>query len=105
MDIADKIKFLRVNVAQLSQNSFASKINVTRNTIKNWESGASKPTVSHIVLISLLCDVSTDYLIFDNCPYELSLNGLSNDDYKLLSDLIERLLKKKEIKSEREYYL
>ena len=33
MDIADKIKFLRTNILDLSQDKFAKKIDVTRATI------------------------------------------------------------------------
>ena len=39
MDIADKIKFLRTNILDLSQDKFAKKIDVTRSTINNWEQG------------------------------------------------------------------
>ena len=35
MDIADKIKFLRTNILDLSQDKFAKKIDVTRSTINN----------------------------------------------------------------------
>ena len=36
MDIADKIKFLRTNILDISQDKFAKKIAVTRATINNW---------------------------------------------------------------------
>ena len=42
MDIADKIKFLRTNILDLSQDKFAKKIDVTRATINNWEQGVSQ---------------------------------------------------------------
>lgn len=48
MDIADKIKFLRTNILDLSQDKFAKKIDVTRATINNWEQGLSTPTIAHI---------------------------------------------------------
>lgn len=35
MDIADKIKFLRTNILDISQDKFAKKIAVTRATINN----------------------------------------------------------------------
>ena len=37
MDIADKIKFLRTNILDISQDKFAKKIAVTRATINNWD--------------------------------------------------------------------
>lgn len=93
MDIADKIKFLRKNM-NYSQEKSAKKIGVSRITVKNWENGASKPTTAHIEILALVCEVSTDYLIYDNNPYELSLNGIGNDEYEILSNLIEYFRKK-----------
>lgn len=89
MDIADKIKYIRSEIAQVSQEEFAKRINVTRNTIKNWETGISKPTTNHSLLISILWNVSTDYLLLDEAPEALSLFGLSNEKYSLLRSLIE----------------
>lgn len=88
MDIAEKIKYIRVNIADESQQVFASKVDVTRNTIKNWESGISKPTINHIICISLIYNISTNFLIFDGADEELCLYGLGDDEYKLLSDMI-----------------
>lgn len=89
MDIADKIKYVRSEIAQVSQEEFAKRINVTRNTIKNWENGISKPTTNHILLISILYNISTDYLLLDNAPEALSLFGLNDKKYNLLKSLIE----------------
>lgn len=35
MDIADKIRFLRTNILNISQEKFAKKIDVTRMTVNN----------------------------------------------------------------------
>ena len=88
MDIADKIKYLRTEVVKLPQDQFAVKIGVTRSTIKNWESGLSTPTVSHIMMISILCGVSIHYLVFDDCSEELSLNDIDDDQYKVIQTLV-----------------
>lgn len=88
MDIAEKINYLRTKIVIQSQDQFAANIGVTRSTVKNWENGLSKPTVSHILMISMLCNVSVNYLIFDNCPEELSLIGLTDDQYLVIKTLI-----------------
>lgn len=88
MDIADKIKYIRTDIARTSQDEFAKRINVTRNTVKNWESGISKPTINHILLISILWGISTDFLLINNAPEALSLFGLSDEKYDLLFSLI-----------------
>lgn len=89
INTADKIKYLRTKVLKLSQEAFAAKIGVTRNTVKNWENDISKPTVSHLLMISIICDVSLNYLISDNSPEELLLYNLDDDIYKIIKLLID----------------
>lgn len=96
MDIADKIKFLRTNILDLSQDKFAKKIDVTRSTINNWEQGLSTPTIAHITMIALVCNITTDYLIKYDHPLELSvrdINDLSvrdinDEEYQILTQII-----------------
>lgn len=89
MDIADKVKYIRSDILKQSQEVFASNIGVTRSTIKNWENGLSKPTVSHLLMISISGEVSSDFLLFNNTKLQLSLTGLDNDQYKIIKDLID----------------
>lgn len=88
MDFPNKLKTLRKEKLDLNQKEFGKKIDVTRSTIKNWEAGTSSPTTSHIMMISYLCGVTSDYLIFDNHPLELSLIGIEDDEYNTLTSLI-----------------
>lgn len=88
MAIADKIKFLRTNILDLSQEKFAKKIDVTRGTINNWEQGLSVPTIAHITMIALVCNITTDYLIEDNHPLELSVRDINDREYQILLQLI-----------------
>ena len=82
MDIADKIKFLRTNILDLSQDKFAKKIDVTRATINNWEQGLSTPTIAHITMIALVCNITTDH------PLELSVRDINDEEYQILTQLI-----------------
>lgn len=95
MDMAEKIKYLRIKILNQSQEVFANNIGVTRNTVKNWECGVSKPTVSHLLMISMICDVSLNYLIFKNSSEELSLNDIDDEKYKILKHLIDYYKNKK----------
>lgn len=88
MDIADKIKFLRTNILDLSQEKFEKKIDVTRGTINNWEQGLSVPTIAHITMIALVCNITTDYLIEDNHPLELFVRDINDREYQILLQLI-----------------
>lgn len=88
MDIAYKIKYLRKNLLNISQEKFAKKINVTRTTINSWEQGLTKPSLSHIITIALTCNVTTDYLINKDEPLSLAVRNLSEDEYQLLLQLV-----------------
>lgn len=88
MDIADKIKFIRTELLNLSQEKLAKKVDVTRLTIKNWEDGVSVPTTSHITMIAQIGNVTTDYLIIDNKLLELSVIGIDNPSYNILKLVI-----------------
>lgn len=101
-DTAEKIKDLRTNTLNLSQDQLAKKINVSRKTISNWENGASNPSTEILLLLALLSNVTTDYLIYDNHPLELSLNGIGDKEYNMLKELISCLetINKRKIKHE-----
>lgn len=94
MDIADKVKYIRNNVLNQTQETFASKIGVTRSTIKNWENGSSYPTVSHLLMIAITGEVSLDYLIFNDSELQLSLSGIDDIQYNLIKSLIAYFQKK-----------
>lgn len=94
--ISEKIKYLRESILDMNQSQFAKMINVTRGSINNWENGLSRPTISHITMICCLCHVTTDYLIMDNHPLEISPRELSNDEYLILKEFIQFLKRKNE---------
>lgn len=88
MDFADKIKFLREKILGMSRTELAKKLSVSRISIYNWENGISKPSVENIKTISLLCGITTDYLIKENHPLEVSLYNIDNQAYRILNDLV-----------------
>ncbi len=87
-NVAEKIKYLRENILDINQSKFGKMINVTRGSVNNWENGLSKPTISHISMICTICHITTDYLLIDDHPLEISARGLSEDEYKIINDLI-----------------
>ena len=85
---SEKIKYIREHILNVNQSEFGKMINVTRGSVSNWENGLSKPNLSHISMICTICHITTDYLLIDNHPLEISARDLSNDEYKIISDLI-----------------
>ena len=52
----------------LSQEDFAMKLNVVRQTVSKWEKGASLPDVQMLLKISDVLDVSVQDLLSSNSP-------------------------------------
>lgn len=64
MVLAEKIAKLRKQNGW-SQEDLAMKLNVSRQSVSKWESGASNPDLDKILKLSNLFGVSTDYLLKD----------------------------------------
>ena len=65
MILADKIMNLRKK-SGWSQEELAEQLNVSRQSVSKWESGASIPDLERIISMSKLFGVSTDYLLKDD---------------------------------------
>ncbi|MCM1027322.1 MAG: helix-turn-helix transcriptional regulator [Roseburia sp.] len=69
MILAEKIMQLRKKNGW-SQEELAEKLNISRQSVSKWESGASIPDLDRIVALSGLFGVSTDYLLKDEIEEE-----------------------------------
>ncbi len=65
MNLAEKITLLRKQHGW-SQECLAEKMDISRQSVSKWESGASVPDLDKIVKLSSLFNVSTDYLLKDD---------------------------------------
>jgi len=62
MDFSEKLLTLR-KAKDLTQEQLAEKLNVSRQSVSKWESGQAMPELEKIVAMSVVFDVTTDYLI------------------------------------------
>ena len=62
MEIGKKLKDARIN-AKLTQEKVAEKINVSRQTISNWETEKSYPDIVSVIELSNLYSISLDDLL------------------------------------------
>ena len=69
MEIAKKIKTARIKV-ELTQEHVADELQVSRQTISNWENERSYPDVHNLIM---LCDI-----------YSVSLNTLMKGDIEIM---------------------
>ena len=71
--LSEKIYSLRKKKG-ISQEELAFQIDVSRQAVSKWESGASVPESSKLIALSEYFNVSVDYLIKDDAG-EIPVNG------------------------------
>lgn len=59
---AGRIKELRTSMG-LNQVDFAKKLNVTKQSVSNWENGNIQPSIDMLIKIATVFSVSADYLL------------------------------------------
>lgn len=77
MILADKIILLRKRNGW-SQEQLAEQMDISRQSVSKWESGASIPDLEKIIKLSKILGVSTDYLLKDEME-ELDGMGISDE--------------------------
>jgi transcriptional regulator with XRE-family HTH domain len=66
--LGNKIHELRKKHS-LTQEAFASLINVSRQAVQKWERGISLPDCDKLISISRVFNVSVDYILEMVCRY------------------------------------
>ena len=69
MKLNDKIYYLRKR-AGMSQEDLASAVGVSRQAVSKWETGESSPDINKLLALSKTFEVTTDWLLSDEDPYE-----------------------------------
>ena len=85
--ISERIRQLREQ-AGYSQSMLAKKLDVTRNSVNAWEMGISAPTTQYVVAMAKLFHVSSDYMLGMESALQLSLDGYTPEETRLIFDLI-----------------
>lgn len=89
MNLGNKILALRKKKG-LSQEALAEKVNVTRQTISNWELGETSPNPEQLKLLSKELNISIDELL-DNDTKNILIEKVSNTEK--LAGLILKIIK------------
>lgn len=89
MEFGKKLASLR-KVHHLSQEELGSELDVTRQTISNWELGVSLPNPEQLKWLSKLFQISIDELL-DNDTKDILVNKVSNTEK--LAGIIIKILK------------
>ena len=81
MILAEKIALLRKR-NEWSQEQLAEKLDISRQSVSKWESGASIPDMDKILKLSRLFEVSTDYLLKDEIVEENEKIPKAEEEYQ-----------------------
>ena len=85
-----RIKELRQSCGW-SQVDLGKKLNVTKQTVSNWENDNIQPSVEMLVRLSKIFNVSTDYLLGLDDRTLLDVTGLSQETIGHISLLVSDL--------------
>lgn len=93
MDFGVKLKKLRTN-AGLTQKQLATQIGITKSVISFYELQERTPSPAVLIKLAAVFHVSTDYLLGIEKEKSLDVSGLTDDDIKVISLMVETLRKK-----------
>ncbi|MDE5932530.1 MAG: helix-turn-helix domain-containing protein [Lachnospiraceae bacterium] len=62
MELYERLTELRKENG-LSQEKLAELLNISRQAVSKWETGASNPDINNIIQLGKLYGVSTDYIL------------------------------------------
>lgn len=79
MKLADKIILLRKQKGW-SQEDLAAQMDVSRQSVSKWESGASVPDIDKILLLSQIFGATTDFLLKDDVEETEETENIISDD-------------------------
>ena len=89
MDIGQKIVLLR-DKANLTQEELAARLNVTRQAVQKWESGAAAPDINSLIALGKYFNITIDELVavkaVAKTTEELRFSKRYIPDYALMQD-------------------
>ena len=93
--LSTRLKELREDL-HLRQDQVAQLMGVNKNAISTYENGTREPSLGMLVRLATLYRVSTDYLLGKTNNRTVDLSGLSEQEEKIICQLVEMMTKKNE---------
>ncbi len=94
IDIAQNIKKLREKNG-MTQTELAYRLALSRNAVNSWEMGLSFPSLYNVVELSKIFHVSVDYLLGLKSEETINLTNLTEEQKKIIYELINVFSEKK----------
>ena len=77
-----------------SQVQLAEKLNISKQTVSNWENENIQPSIEMLVRVATLFQVSTDYLLGLDNTQTINVDGLPKPFVAHITQIIEDYRKK-----------
>lgn len=87
----ERIKEIRLAHC-MNQVEFAKKLNVTKQSVSNWENNNIQPSIDMLIKISTTFSVSTDYLLGLDERKRIDVTGLSDDQLFHIQSIINYII-------------
>lgn len=79
----------------LNQVQLAKALNVSKQTVSNWENNNIMPSIEMLLSIARYFSVSTDYLLELTDRSYIEVTGLSSDELAHIQQIIDDIIKLK----------
>lgn len=83
----ETLKALRLS-HNLSQVQLSQKLNVSKQTISNWENNNIQPSIDMLIKIADIFSVSTDYLLSRDMHSYIDVTGLTANQQAHIQQII-----------------
>lgn len=77
----------------LTQSALAKILGITRASVNAWEMGISMPSTHYIVELAGIFNVSTDYLLCVDSTATVSVDGLNEEEVRIVQLLVKHFKK------------
>ncbi len=85
-----KIKSLRLS-RNISQVELAKRLNVSKQSVSNWENDNIQPSIEMLIKIAKTLNVSTDYLLGLSDRKTIDVTGLTDSQIAHIQQIINDL--------------
>ena len=92
-ELEKRIKELREQ-EKMTQTELSKRLGITRSAVNAWEMGISVPSTQYILELAELFRVSTDYLLGARHTSSVSVEGLDDEDIRMICLMIAHLRRK-----------
>ena len=89
--LGQRINELRIALGW-SQVQLAEKLNISKQTVSNWENENILPSIEMLIRLSKIFNVSTDYLLGLSEKHTLNTDGLSDLQITHIQTIIDDIL-------------